>query len=107
MAAAQQGDGDAVKAVLHLIDPGPIRSIATFADGVAEVYEVHPSKRAKVFGQDLRNVTLPAQTMIAAIRRGDGVAVPGAEDQITAGDTILIIGPRGIANDLHKLFFNA
>ena len=96
--------GDAVKAVLHLIDTGPIRSVATFADGVAEVYEVHPSKRAKVFGQDLRNVKLPAQTMIAAIRRGDEVTVPGAEDQIAAGDTLLVIGPRGISANLRKLF---
>ncbi len=96
--------GDAVKAILHLIDTGPIRSLATFAGGVAEVYELHPSKRAKVLGSDLRNIGLPARTMIAAIRRGDKAYVPGAEDQITEGDTILVIGPCGIANDLRKLF---
>ncbi len=95
---------DAVKAILHLIDTGPIRSLATFADGIAEVYELHPSKRAKVLGRDLRNIELPGQTMIAAIDRGDRVYVPGADDQIAAGDTILVIGPRGIADNLRKLF---
>lgn len=96
---------DAVKAILHLIDTGPIRSLATFADGIAEVYELHASKNAKVVGHDLRNVDLPAETMIGAIRRNGEVFVPGAEDQIAAGDVLLVIGPRGIAGDLRKLFF--
>ncbi len=95
---------DAVKAILRLIDRGPIRSLATFAEGVAEVYELRPSKRAKVLGNELRNVKLPAQTMIAAIRRGDDVYVPGADDQIAAGDTVLVIGPCGIADELRKTF---
>ncbi len=95
---------DAVKAILHLIDTGPIRSLATFAEGIADVYELHPSKRAKVLGRELRNIKMPAQTMIAAIRRGDRVYVPGADDQIAAGDTILVIGPHSISDDLRKMF---
>lgn len=96
---------DAVKAILHLIDTDPIRSLAVFADGIAEVYQLHASKNAKVVGRDLRNVDLPAETMIGAIRRNGEVFVPGAEDQIAAGDVLLAIGPRGIAGDLRKLFF--
>jgi trk system potassium uptake protein TrkA len=94
----------AVKAIQHLIDVGPIRSLAVFADDTAEVYEVRPSKRAKILGHELRNVKLPPQAMIAAIRRGEDVYVPGAEDQIAAGDTLLVLGPCGIADDLVKLF---
>ena len=94
----------AVKAILKLIDVGPIRSMATFADDIAEVYEIRPSKRAKILGHELRRIKLPAQTMIAAIRRGDRVYVPGAEDQVTVGDTLLAIGPVGITDDLRKLF---
>lgn len=94
----------AVKAILRLIDTGPIRSIATFGDGAAEVYELRPSKRANVIGQELRNVKLPAQAMIAAIRREDKAEVPGADTQIAVGDTVLVLGPTGIADDLRKLF---
>ncbi len=95
---------DAVKAILHLIDTGPIRSVATFADGIAEVYELHATKNTKVLGHELRNVKLPTGTMIGAIRRGEKIFVPGAEDQITLGDALLAIGPREAANDLRKLF---
>ena len=94
----------AVKAVQHLIDTGPIHSLAVFADDKAEVYEIRPSKRAKVLGQDLRNIKLPAHAMIAAIRRGNDVYIPGADDQVAAGDAILVIGPRGVEADLRKLF---
>lgn len=95
---------DAVKAILHLMDTGPIRSVAKFAEGVAEVYEIRPSKRARILGTELRNLKLPTQTIIAAIRRDDKVYVPGADDQIKDGDTLLVIGPRDIDRDLRKLF---
>lgn len=95
---------DAVKMILHLIDTGPVRSLATFAAGSAEVYEVRPSSRAKILGNELRNIQLPLQAMIAAIRRDDRVRVPGADDQIQAGDTLLVIGPVGIGAALRELF---
>ncbi|UCE58362.1 MAG: Trk system potassium transporter TrkA [Phycisphaerales bacterium] len=94
----------AVSAIQHMLAVGRIRSLATFANGIAEVYEIRPSKRAKILGNELRNVQLPAETMIAAIRRGNEVYVPGAEDRFTEDDTILAIGPCGIADDLLKLF---
>ena len=95
---------DAVKAILRLIHTGPVRSLATFANDIAEVYQIIPSKRAKVVGHELRNIKLPPQSMIAALRRGDDVFVPGADDQVLAGDAVLIIGPRQVADDLAELF---
>ncbi len=94
----------AVSAIEHLIDVGPVRSVAMFDDSVAEVYEVHPSDRASIIEKDLRTIKLPSRSMIAAIRRGDRVYVPGAEDQIVSGDTVLVIGPHGINEKLLKLF---
>ncbi len=94
----------AVNAIEHLIDVGPVRSVAKFEGGVAEVYEVRPSPKAAILGRELRTLELPSQSMIAAIRRGDRVYVPGAEDQIAPGDTVLIIGPYGINEKLLKLF---
>ncbi len=94
----------AVRAIEHLIDVGPVRSVAMFDDSVAEVYEVRPSEKAAILGKDLRTIELPTKSMIAAIRRGDRVYVPGAEDQIDQGDTVLVIGPHGINEKLLKLF---
>ena len=98
---------DAVNTVLRLIDTGPIRSLATFAQDIAEVYQITPDPDAKVIGRDLRNIRMPADSMIVAIRRGDQVFVPGADAQVRAGDMVLVIGPRGVADELTDLFVNA
>lgn len=95
---------DAVKNILSQIDTDPVRSIATFAKGTAEVYQITPSAKAKVLGHELRNIQLPPESMIAAIRRDERVHVPGAEDQIEAKDSLLVIGPVGIDDELRKIF---
>lgn len=95
---------DAVRAILHLIDTGAVRSLATFAEDVAEVYEVTPTAQAPIIGHELRNIRVPPLSMIAAIKRDEKVRVPGADDQILLGDAVLVIGPRGIASGLSELF---
>jgi trk system potassium uptake protein TrkA len=94
----------AVQAMLKLIEDDPIRSLATFAEGIAEVYEIHAKTGASALGVELRKIRLPRHTMVASIYRGDDVRVPGADDTILADDTVLVIGPRGIDPDLRKLF---
>ena len=94
----------AVSTIQHLIDTGPIRELASFADGIAAVFEVFPAKRAKILGHELRNIKMPPRTMIAAIRRDDEVHVPGADDTMKAEDVVLVIGPREVRDRLRKLF---
>lgn len=95
---------DAVKALLHMIDSGPILSLATFAEDLAEVYELKPSRKSKVMGNELRNIRMPSSSMIAAMKRGEEVYVPRADDHLAEGDTILVLGPRGISDELLNLF---
>lgn len=94
----------AVKEIQSLVDPKPVRTLATLAEGVADVYEIRPARKAKVLGYELRNIKFPPQCMIAAIQRGDEVTVPGADAVIKAGDTLIAIGPHEIEKELHKLF---
>lgn len=94
----------AVKAIQNLINNDPVRTIAALADGIAEVYEVRPSSKAKVLGHELRHIKLPEQAMIVARRRGDAVCVPGAENTVAAGDTLLILARAGTGRKLKELF---
>ncbi len=94
----------AVKAIERLIHTGGPRLVASFAEGVAEVYEVHPGKKCDILGHELRNIKLPPGSMIAALRRSDKSFVPGADDQLAIGDTILVIGPSGCKAELQELF---
>lgn len=94
----------AVAAMMHLIDPDPVHSLAKFADDLAEVFRVSPVSKAAAIGFELRNIMMPPQTMIAALQRENEVFVPGAEDRIFAGDCVLVIGPGDQAGALRKLF---
>ncbi|MHC4063673.1 MAG: Trk system potassium transporter TrkA [Planctomycetota bacterium] len=96
----------AVNEIRKLLDRGPVRCVATLAQGTADVYEIHPKRRATAIGKELRNLKLPANCMIAAIQREEEVKVPGAEDTVRFGDTVLLIGPHRIEQDLKKLFAN-
>ena len=94
----------AADAIRKLLEAGPVQCLATLSQGTADVYEIRPTRRAPVVGKELRNVKLPPDCMVAAIQRGDKVTVPGAEDIIDFGDTVLLIGPHKIERDLKKLF---
>ncbi|MFQ5490360.1 MAG: Trk system potassium transporter TrkA [Phycisphaerae bacterium] len=94
----------AANEIRTLLHHGPVRVMASLSKGTVDVYEINPTRRATAIGKELRNLKLPDHCMIGAIQRGETVRVPGAEDTIALDDTILLIGPHGIAADLKKIF---
>jgi len=95
----------AVTQIQKLLHAGPIRRLATLAEGIADVFEIHVSPAAKqVLRTPLRDVAFPDKTIIAAIQRGDEVRVPGAEDWIAANDTVIVIAPSENQKKLKSLF---
>ena len=95
----------AVTQIQRLLDAGPVRKLATLAEGIAEVYEIHVSSAAKKVTQvPLKDVKLPPKTIVAAIHRQDDVRVPGGDDWIALGDTVVVIAPSESEKPLRSLF---
>jgi len=95
----------AVNEIVELLDRGPLRHLASLAVGVADIYELTvPSDAAAVVGKPLKQMQLPNRSLVAAIQRGDRVHVPGANDTIQPGDSVVIIGRSDIAPELRKMF---
>ncbi len=91
--------------IQRLLEPGPVRRLASLAQDVAHVYEVQIEAGTKdVIGQPLASLRFPTTLMIAAIQREGEVHVPGASDSIQNGDSIVVIGPGGIEKTLRKFF---
>jgi trk system potassium uptake protein TrkA len=98
----------AVNEIIRHIDTSPVRPLATLARDIAHVYEARVTDAAtKVVGNPLREVRFPARCIIAAIQRGDDVRVPGAEDTIEPGDTVIVIGPADSRKELNRVFGGA
>jgi len=95
----------AVAQIQQLLHTGPIRRLASLAEGIADVYEIRvPATAKQIIGTPLREVSLPPKTIIAAIQTGENVRVPGAEDRIAADDTVVVIAPSENEKQLKSLF---
>ena len=95
----------AVYEVRQLLQSGAIRHLGELAVGITDVYEVHVPKDGNgVLNKPLREVEFSDRIMIAAIQRGDEVLVPGGDDMIQGGDTVLVIAPKDFDKQLAKDF---
>ncbi len=95
----------AVTQIQQLLDDTPVKKLASLAAGVADVFEVKVRRPvAGVVNVPLKDVEFPHQCLVAGIQREKQVKVPGAQDRIEVGDTLIIIGPAGLFRALNKMF---
>lgn len=80
--------GAAVTSVVHQIDGGRASLLALLEEGQARVVELvvpdgYPASAIK-------DLNLPAESIVGTILRGGDALVPGGEDQICGGDRLLV-----------------
>jgi len=90
--------------IMRTLSEGPFQRLPTIADGVVDAYQVRASIKGEAIGHKLREIKLSPNWIVAAIRRGDRAWVPGAEDSIEVGDSVLLVGRHGTEKQLRKLF---
>jgi len=93
----------AAREIEQLIDDEPVRLLASLAEGKIDAFRVRVSAGASVLGKALRQLKISPDFVIAAIRRGERVWVPGADDAIEVGDIVLVIGRHGSERPLKHL----
>ena len=89
--------------ILGLVESGPILGRSTIAGGGAEVWEIEVPSGAPITMAPLRDVDLP-QSLIVAIERADYVRVPGADDQLRPGDSVVVLVQQSSAEETLRLF---
>lgn len=86
-----------------LLDDNPVRLLASLAEGDIDAFRVRISENTPFTGKSLREIRVAPDWIIAALRRGERVWVPTADDLIEPGDTALVIGRHGNEKALMKL----
>lgn len=81
----------AAKEIINLLDDSPLRQLASLATGLS-AYLVRVDDDAEACGKPLRKIQLSPSWVIGAIRRDEKVWVPGADDVVLGGDSMLLIG---------------
>lgn len=89
--------------ILGMLQGGVIIAGSGISKGDAEVWEVEIVEGAPVTLAPLRDVSLPG-CLIAAMVREDFVSVPGADDQLRAGDTAVVLVHRNSIADTLAIF---
>jgi trk system potassium uptake protein TrkA len=78
------------EAILRFIRRGNIVSVTLLDGDKAEVLEIIVPEKAKVVNRSLKQIKLPAGTLVGAIRRQEEVIIPQGSDVIKAGDQVMV-----------------
>ncbi len=77
--------------VLGFLNTGAVISRTPLAAGGISIFEVEVLDGVPATEHVLANLHLPSQCLIAAVMRDDYVQVPGADDRLKVGDTVVVL----------------
>ena len=77
--------------VLGFLNTGAVISRTPLGAGSISIFEIEVLKNVPATEHVLANLHLPTQCLIAAVTRGEFVKVPGADDRLKAGDTVVVL----------------
>ncbi|MBB6430688.1 trk system potassium uptake protein TrkA [Algisphaera agarilytica] len=86
-----------------LRSPGS-HAVENFAKGAIEMQSITVSENAKAAGVALKDLKLPASTLVAAVERSDDAFLPVADTKVMAGDIVTLIGESKTFEKTIKLF---
>ena len=95
------------KQVLSFLHTGPVISRTSLGDGGISVLEIQVLPGAMATEHVLANLDLPAKCLIAAVIRENFAHVPGADDRLQEGDTVIVLIGDDDVEPVAKMFGNA
>ncbi|MFQ5889348.1 MAG: Trk system potassium transporter TrkA [Gemmatimonadota bacterium] len=94
----------AANAILRYVRRGSVMRVATLRDSEAEAIAFRVSPECPAAGRPLAEVDFPANSLVAAIVRGNDVLVPRGSDTLQAGDTAVVFALPDAIADITRLF---
>ncbi len=94
----------AANMILRYVRRGEIVSVATILDSDAEAMEFAVPEGAVIADTPLRQLSLPAGSIIGAVRREERIFIPSGETVIRGGDILVVFFARGAAETLETFF---
>jgi len=79
-------------------------AVETFADNRVEMVEIPVKDDARAVGKPLKDLSLPSNTLVAALLREEQVIIPSGGDVVLAGDAVFLIGRMEKLAEAEKLF---
>ncbi len=80
-----------------------ILTLYKIIDGQAEAMEFRVGSKTKFLGKPLKDLNIKDNLLICAIVRKGELLVPGGNDEIVAGDQLIIIAKHQVINDINDI----
>ena len=80
-----------------------ILTLYKIIDGQAEAMEFRVGNKTRFLGKPLKDLNIKDNLLICAIVRKGELLVPGGNDEIVAGDQIIIIAKHQVINDINDI----
>ena len=94
----------AVDAIMKFIRRGNVETVHSIFSGRAEVIEYHIGKTAEVKGQPLKDLSMPANSLIVAVTRRGRDIIPDGNFVIRDGDSIIVFAKKESIERLQAIF---
>jgi len=93
-----------VASILSFVRKGRIHGMASLADGNLEVLEAEALETSAILNKPLKDLKMPADTVIGAILRGEEIIVPNGMVEVEPHDHVLIVTTSASVAEVEKLF---
>jgi len=93
-----------VASILSFVRKGRIHGMASLADGNLEVLEAEALETSAILNKQLKDLKMPADTVIGAILRGEQIIVPNGTVKVEPHDHVLIVTTSASVAEVEKLF---
>ncbi|MBL8673009.1 MAG: Trk system potassium transporter TrkA [Alphaproteobacteria bacterium] len=94
-----------VSTILQHVRRGSIRSVHTIGEAFGEVIEADALDTSPLVGRPLRDISMPAQLIVAAVLRAgaDKVLIPRGDTVIEAGDRVVLFAGADAVKQVEKM----
>ncbi len=90
--------------ILRYVRRGEIVSVASILDSDAEVMEFTVRQHAVIADTPLKQLHLPAGSIVGAVRRDEQIFIPSGETVIHGGDILVVFFARGAGKTMESYF---
>ncbi|MFK8004510.1 MAG: Trk system potassium transporter TrkA [Polyangiales bacterium] len=90
--------------ILQATRSDAVHSLHSIAGGAAEIIELTAASGCNAANTPLRRLQMPRGSLLTAITRGEKVIIPGGDDEVRAGDGVLIMTTAEARPSIERLF---
>lgn len=101
--AAVSGTAILARMIEQEIDVAELRTLLTFKHGELEIVEADLTEASPLVERPLREVTLPPESVLVTVIRGDEVIFPRGDTVLKAGDSVMAVTRSGREEALRAL----